>query len=67
MKTFRIIVGISAIFPLALLADKIFLNSYYIEASLGEMLYLTVGIPILILNFWAWSYPEIIEVYFFRQ
>ena len=64
MKTFRIVVGILAILPLALLVDKIFLNSYYVETSLGELLYPAVGVPILTLNFWAWEYPEIIEFYF---
>lgn len=64
MKTFRIVVGIFAIFPLALLMDNIFLNAYFVEASIGELLYLALGVPILTLNFWAWSYPEIIEFYF---
>lgn len=65
MKTFRIIVGILAIFPLALLVDNIFLNFYFVDALLGEWLYLVLGVPILTLNFWAWIYPEIIEFYFF--
>jgi hypothetical protein len=65
MKTFRIVVGILAILPLTLLVDKIFLHPYfYGEGSLGELLYPTVGVPILTLNFWAWSYPEMIEFYF---
>jgi len=65
MKTFRIIASILAIFPLTLLVDLIFLHPYlYGEGSLGELLYLAVGIPILTLNFWAWEYPEIIEFYF---
>ncbi|MEP7134095.1 MAG: hypothetical protein ABI904_04095 [Chloroflexota bacterium] len=67
MKTFRILVGILAIFPLALLVDHIFLNGYFVEASLGEWLYLALGVPILTLNFWAWSYPEIIEFYVFGK
>jgi len=65
MKTFRIVVGILAIFPIALLADHIFLSSYYVAGSIGELLYLAVGVPILTLNFWAWTEPEIIEFYFF--
>jgi len=68
MKTFRIVVGILAILPLALLVDKIFLHPYfYGEDSLGELLYLILGVPILTLNFWAWEYPEIIEFYFFGK
>ena len=68
MKTFRIVVGILAILPLTLLVDSIFLHPYlYAEGSLGELLYLPIGVPILTLNFWAWSYPEIIEFYFFGK
>src|SRR5258706_7178030 len=65
MKTFRIVIGILAILSLTLLVDKIFLHPYlYGEGSLGELFYPTIGIPILTLNFWAWTHPEIIEFYF---
>ena len=68
MKTFRIVVGILAILPIALLIDSIFLHPYlYGEGSLGELLYLAIGVPILTLNFWALEYPEIIEFYFFGK
>ena len=68
MKTFRIVLGILAILPLTLLVDSIFLHPYYYgEGSLGELLYLAIGVPILTLNFWAWTYPEIIEFYFFGK
>jgi len=64
MKTFRIVVGILAVWPLVMLVDSILLHPLiYGEGSLGELLYMT-GIPILTLNFWAWEYPEIIEFYF---
>ena len=65
MKTFRIVLGILAILPVALLIDHIFFpTNYYAEGSLSEMAYMVFGIPILIFNLWAWIYPEIIEIYF---
>ena len=68
MKTFRIVLGILSIIPVTLLVDHIFIQpNYYVEASLKEMAYMILGIPILILNLWAWTYPHIIEVYFFGK
>lgn len=66
MKTFRIVVGVLALLPLSLLLDNLFFHpQFYEEGSLGEMMYLLIGVPILTLNFWAWSYPELIEFVFF--
>lgn len=68
MKTFRIVVGILAIIPIAMIVDSIFLHpDNYGPGSLGELLYPVIGIPILILNMWAWAHPEIIEFYFFGK
>jgi hypothetical protein len=68
MKTFRIVVGILAVLPLALLADKlIFHPAIYDEDSIETLIYLAIDVPILTLNFWAWEYPEIIEFYFFGK
>jgi hypothetical protein len=65
MKIFRIVVGILATIPLALLADKLLIYPMeYDEDSMKTLAYLVIGVPILILNFWAWAYPEIIEFYF---
>src|SRR5689334_6329594 len=65
MKSFRIVIGILAILPLTLLVDKLFFHpTIYDEDSLETLIYLTMGVPILTLNFWAWTYPEIIEFYF---
>ena len=65
MKTFRIVFGILAIIPLALLADKIFFHpTVYDEDSIRTLAFLVLGLPILIFNLWAWIYPEIIEFYF---
>ena len=65
MKTFRIVVGVLAVLPFAMLVDVIFLH--LIPYEIGEYLYLTIGVPILTLNFWAWEYPELIESFFFGK
>ena len=68
MKTFRFVVGALALLPLALLANQlIFHPNIYDEYSLETLIYLAISVPILTLNFWAWSYPEIIEFYFFGK
>ena len=68
MKTFRSIVGILAIIPLVLLADKLFFHlTEYDEDSLRTFVFIVLGVPILTLNFWAWIYPEIIEFCFFGK
>ena len=65
MKTFGIVLGILAIIPLTLVADKLFFHpTEYDEDSIRTMAYLVFGVPILTFNFWAWIYPEIIEFYF---
>jgi len=65
VKTLRIVLGILTIIPVALLADKILFHSTdYGEDSLRTLAFLVIGLPILILNLWAWIYPEIIEFYF---
>jgi hypothetical protein len=68
MQTFRIILAILALIPLALLTDAILLHpANYGENSLGELAFLCLGIPILVLNLWAWVHPSIVEFYFFRK
>jgi hypothetical protein len=63
------VLGILALIPLALLVDQIlFQVDYpYREDSIKQIIFMILGIPILILNLWAWMYPEIIEFYFFRK
>jgi hypothetical protein len=41
----------------------IFDANVYGEDSIQEMLFLILGVPILVFNFWAWSHPEIIEFF----
>lgn len=68
MKAFRIVVGVLAIVPVAMIVDAVFLHPYnYGPGSLGELAYPVFGMPILILNMWAWARPEIIEFYFFGK
>lgn len=62
MKTFRIVIGILTIIPLSLLADKlIFHPTEYDEDSIRTLVFMALGVPILILNLWAWINPEIID------
>ena len=68
MKIFRIVVGVLAIIPVAMLVDSLFLHSEnYGPSTMGELLYPVFGVPILIFNMWAWVHPEIIEFYFFGK
>jgi hypothetical protein len=47
-----------------LLADKIFFRpTDYDENSLRALAYLVLGVPILILNFWAWGAPQMIDLW----
>jgi len=69
MKIFRIVLGTLAVIPVALIVDNFFFHPivYYEEDSSRTLIYIAIGIPILILNMWAWIYPEIIEFYFFKK
>ena len=52
----------------ALLLDDFFFHPVnYEEDSLGLLVYLAVGIPILILNMWAWGAPESLKTYFSKK
>jgi hypothetical protein len=56
----------SVFFPLTILSrDYIFIDhSNFALSSMAELVFLVFGIPILVLNLWAWLFPEIIEFYF---
>ena len=63
-KNVRIILAILAIIPIVLLFQHlIFAGDVYSEDSIQAMLFLILGVPILVFNFWAWSHPEIIEFF----
>ena len=63
-KNIRIILAILAIIPIILLLQPlIFDGDVYTDDSLQELVFLILGVPILVFNFWAWSYPEIIEFF----
>ena len=64
MKAFRIVLGILAIVPIFLIVDTVSKPANYGEVTLGELAYLVLGTPIMILNLWAWIEPEIIESFF---
>jgi len=51
MKTFRVVLGILAVIPLALLADSFLHSTNYGEGSLGELLFPLIGFPIMISNY----------------
>ena len=68
MKAVRVVLGFLAIIPIALLADKLLFHpTEYDEDSLKNLVFLILGVPILTCNIWVWSYPEVIEAYFFRK
>ncbi|MBK9927385.1 MAG: hypothetical protein IPP66_19115 [Anaerolineales bacterium] len=59
MKTLRIVLGILALIPLALLTDTLLFHPVeYDEDSLRTLAFMAFGIPILILNGWAWPAAE---------
>jgi hypothetical protein len=59
---------VSEIIPLVLLVDAIFIHPITDDPnSLRELIYLSPGVPILVMNLWAWGYPRIIEIYFFGK
>lgn len=63
-KTVRIILATLAVLPIILLVQHlIFGGDVYSEDSIQEMAFIILGVPILVFNFWAWSYPEIIEFF----
>jgi hypothetical protein len=68
MKTFRVIAGVPALLVLVFFAAAILLppvmNDQY---ALLECLFPAIGIPILIINMWAWGAPELIEGLFFAK
>jgi hypothetical protein len=61
-RNLRITLGILAIIPIGLLVyDLVFLRTRPGEDSIQEFAFMVFGIPILVLNYWAWYYPEMIE------
>ena len=68
MKTFRKALGVLAIIPLALIVDSILHpEHYYLEDSMYLLASHVFGLPIIVLNYWAWFEPEIIEFYLFGK
>ena len=61
-KIIRIVLAVLAIIPIFILAWYFFLVGDSVGGdSIEEMVFTIIGIPILIFNFWAWYYPDLIE------
>jgi len=66
MKNFRIVVGACAALVLAgFTAAGLLPHAVPDQAALLDLLFPMLAVPIITLNFWAWTSPEIIEFYFF--
>lgn len=61
MKTLKIVLGILAIIPIALIIASIAEPKFIMHNPAAEWLFILVGIPILVLNLWAWDAPHIIK------
>jgi len=59
-KNIRIVLAILAMIPIVLLGQHLIFDG---EDSIQELVFLILGVPILVFNFWAWSYPGIIEFF----
>ena len=42
-------------------------SANYGEGTLDELAYSVLGIPILMFNYWAWVYPEVIGKFLLRK
>ncbi len=64
MKTFRRIVTVLLIIPLAMILFWVILDqwpSFVNDEWSRDMLWLLVGLPILMVNYYAWIEPHIID------
>jgi len=62
MKTFRIVVGSLAILSLVTLVAAVLLPPFVNDqGALLDLYFPAIVIPLFTLNFWAWTYPELIE------
>jgi hypothetical protein len=64
MKTFRIILGILAIIPISLIIASIVDPKLIMHNPTFEWIFILVGIPVAVLNLWAWDAPQIIQKLF---
>ena len=68
MKIFRLGVGTLGIISIALMVYIVFFNSIGGERnSAREYAFLCLVVPILLLNFFAWAYPPLIETLVFGK
>jgi hypothetical protein len=68
MKTIRNVAGILSVFPILLIIDS-GLRPYIYSAddSFLALTFYAVGGPILVLNYWAWFAPHLLEHLFFGR
>ncbi|MFZ5856734.1 MAG: hypothetical protein ACOYZ6_07885 [Chloroflexota bacterium] len=64
MRTIRPILGFFTIIPLALIIASIADPKFASHNTAAEWAFILVGIPILVLNLWAWDAPHIIKSIF---
>ncbi len=60
----RIVLGVLLIIPLAMIISVLIWPE--VNSSL-ELIYLVVGVPILVLNAWEWTEPEMSEWLFGKK
>ncbi len=67
MNIIRIVFGILMVIPLALLADVIIDPEISVEDPFLDWVYSAIGVPIAVINYWAWFQPEMIEFFLFGR
>jgi uncharacterized membrane protein len=66
LKTFRLGVGGLGILSIVLMVYIVFFNPISGERnSIREYAFLCFGLPVLMLNFFAWSHPRFLEAFVF--
>ncbi len=68
MNIIRIVFGILMVIPLILLAEVTVINpESRFENPLLDVIYAAIGVPIVVINYWAWFHPEMIESFLFGR
>lgn len=68
LKTFRIVVGGLGILSIVLMVYIVFFNPISGERnSIREYVFLCFGLPVLMLNFFAWFTPDLVQSYFSKK
>jgi uncharacterized membrane protein len=68
LKTFRLGVGGLGILSIVLMVYIVFFNPISGERnSIREYAFLCFGLPVLMLNFFAWFTPDLVQFYFSKK